>query len=462
MSNIKFFTELTERNNVDVLKACCKYLTHEWYRKGEILFRKGDVGTKFYVVLAGSVGIYVNTSVTFEVHNEEARLTQAKSIIELQEVRQLHSGESFGELALITNNMRAATVVCKADSHFAVLEKADFIRILGKLEQQKLEDIVEFLQSLPLFKGWRKLSTQRVSYYFTPINYIRKQVVYRSKDVPTHVYIIKSGEFEFTQDIAKSMEAIKYPKLGNKQLFHKYQVTILGKGEVFGDKEVVEGGVRMYTCTCISSGTLLIISKDVPFTQDFEKRVLIDEDRSKLLHVHAAKANIRESRIKRLISLNSGFSAAHLLLPKAPFSPPKIQVQGPPPIVETSASSTGPLLRKKSKEDWKHIMKKFARMKPAKKELAVPSVAQQRLSTVHSSLRIACIRHSSMDTMPVNSSEHTPNPNSDCSSSDFLATLDFTPKSDLSDATSDYSFSMKAKNVGRNTAIGGCHSVVKL
>jgi CRP-like cAMP-binding protein len=36
------------------------------------------------------------------------------------------SGKSFGELALVNNRPRAATIVCKADSHFAVMSKNDY------------------------------------------------------------------------------------------------------------------------------------------------------------------------------------------------------------------------------------------------------------------------------------------------------------------------------------------------
>ena len=35
-------------------------------------------------------------------------------------------GKSFGELALMTSKPRAATIQCKKDSEFAVLEKNDY------------------------------------------------------------------------------------------------------------------------------------------------------------------------------------------------------------------------------------------------------------------------------------------------------------------------------------------------
>ena len=43
-----------------------------------------------------------------------------------KEVVAFKDGKSFGELALITSKPRAATIVCKQDCDFAVLDKQDY------------------------------------------------------------------------------------------------------------------------------------------------------------------------------------------------------------------------------------------------------------------------------------------------------------------------------------------------
>lgn len=40
-------------------------------------------------------------------------------------------GKAFGELALYNDSPRAASIFCKADTHFAVLSKQDFNKILA-------------------------------------------------------------------------------------------------------------------------------------------------------------------------------------------------------------------------------------------------------------------------------------------------------------------------------------------
>jgi CRP-like cAMP-binding protein len=50
----------------------------------------------------------------------------------LTDARVLPAGSGFGELALMNNKPRAATIVCNEDCEFAVLEKEPFIAILSK------------------------------------------------------------------------------------------------------------------------------------------------------------------------------------------------------------------------------------------------------------------------------------------------------------------------------------------
>lgn len=49
------------------------------------------------------------------------------------EIKILEKGTSFGELALLENKPRAATVACKENCHFATLERQYFDQILSIL-----------------------------------------------------------------------------------------------------------------------------------------------------------------------------------------------------------------------------------------------------------------------------------------------------------------------------------------
>jgi CRP-like cAMP-binding protein len=42
-------------------------------------------------------------------------------------VKELDAGVGFGELALINNAPRSASIICHEDSHFATMDKNNFI-----------------------------------------------------------------------------------------------------------------------------------------------------------------------------------------------------------------------------------------------------------------------------------------------------------------------------------------------
>lgn len=52
----------------------------------------------------------------------------------------LDNGHSFGEVALIEQKPRLATIRCLQDSHFAVLSKKDFNKVLGIIERKKYNE----------------------------------------------------------------------------------------------------------------------------------------------------------------------------------------------------------------------------------------------------------------------------------------------------------------------------------
>jgi len=117
------------------------------------------------------------------------------------EVTQLKSGKSFGELALINNKPRAATIRAKKDCHFAVMQKADYQKVLQKIEQKKLNQIIEFLQGLPFLQKWSKTALAKLQFSFELKTYNRMQVVFREKEKADFAFIIKEGEFEVSKQV---------------------------------------------------------------------------------------------------------------------------------------------------------------------------------------------------------------------------------------------------------------------
>lgn len=69
-----------------------------------------------------------------EKHNKEFVFYDEKTERShlFHELKVLDSGNSFGQLALLEKKPRAATIICKEDCHFAVVEKEYFDEVLSK------------------------------------------------------------------------------------------------------------------------------------------------------------------------------------------------------------------------------------------------------------------------------------------------------------------------------------------
>lgn len=78
------------------------------------VFRQGDVGDAFYLVASGSVGVYtIDRTGTAET-----------------QVKILNAGEPFGEMALLTNNPRTASIRAETDCEVLRLDRSAFIELV--------------------------------------------------------------------------------------------------------------------------------------------------------------------------------------------------------------------------------------------------------------------------------------------------------------------------------------------
>lgn len=63
----------------------------------------------------------------------------------------LNSGDSFGELALMNEAPRAASLVAKQPCFLMILTKQMYLMALNTLNEQKYKPIVDFFKCTPVF-----------------------------------------------------------------------------------------------------------------------------------------------------------------------------------------------------------------------------------------------------------------------------------------------------------------------
>lgn len=118
----------------------------------------------------------------------------------MKEVAVLGAGKGFGELALISNKKRAATIKTKSPCYFAILDKKDYQSIYGTFERKKLNRKISFLKTIPVFAskqrcdlglsfvvlGITKDQLAKITYFLTEVKVERNQCLIREGEDCTH------------------------------------------------------------------------------------------------------------------------------------------------------------------------------------------------------------------------------------------------------------------------------------
>ena len=322
VKEIKFFKQLAGDVGEDAVLQCCLHLTYENYSQGQVLttqfvFMQGDEGSKFYVLLEGKVAVYLNLE-----RENGARVPT--------EVAALGKGDSFGELALMQNKPRAATIGCTQDCHFAVLDKSDYLRILSKVHEQQLSQKIDFLQALPMFHNWTRNSMQKITFYFKEKTFARKQVLCKVGSTATEVFLIRDGEVEVIKErqTRTPTAAFRSPRTVTTYA----ELAILGVGESIGHEEVISGAAHKFTYVCHSSSVrVLSITKE-----DFVKRVHTEDSWNYLKAMTSVKGDMRQQRLSYLENIDflkpdkcQSRPGSSLSVPSADFFSPARQVQTP-------------------------------------------------------------------------------------------------------------------------------------
>ena len=87
-------------------------MKEEWFSAGNVVMTQGEPGDKFYMIEEGQVQIIKDT----------------------KDIGMLKVGEYFGELALINNAPRAATIKCKTNCKLVTIDRLTFKRLIGSVE----------------------------------------------------------------------------------------------------------------------------------------------------------------------------------------------------------------------------------------------------------------------------------------------------------------------------------------
>ena len=195
---------------------------------------QGDAGDYFYVVEQGSFDIFVSSTGKAEAGPDGLGNKVATS----------ESGNSFGELALMYNAPRAATVVSTEPSVLWQLDRVTFRRIVMDSAFQRRRMYESFLEEVPLLKDLTSYERSKIADALETSKYPAGSTIITEGDVGDKFYMLENGE------------ADAY-KRGVDQPVKHYK-----KGDYFGELALLEDQPRAASVVSASEVKVATLGKD--------------------------------------------------------------------------------------------------------------------------------------------------------------------------------------------------------
>ena len=249
-SNYKYFTNLKNNDSQLKVEKLTKIIKLEIYSPGESIINFGETGDKFYIVLEGFVEVYkpIFESIRLTknefikilnyikyIEKNEKKYLRIKNynkernidiseyedispdmdfmnvkdnffIEELEKLGKYGEGFSFGEIALIKNCERNATIKSvggpNENTILLSIDKESYNQAIKKYEEKKLaKDIETFINVYPFLKHFNK---DRILQIFNNINRItleKDEYLFHQNDKDDNLYFIENGIFSLSIDI---------------------------------------------------------------------------------------------------------------------------------------------------------------------------------------------------------------------------------------------------------------------
>jgi len=211
ISNNFLFKNLDEEQYTDVVNA----MSEKRAVNGDIVIKQGGVGDFFYVVETGTLDIFISKNGNPPI-----------------KVGDYGPGASFGELALMYNAPRAATIVATSDCILWALDRITFRKILMENTSRKRKMYEIFLEEVPLLQSLEPYERHKIADALESVTYNDGEIVIKQGDVGENFYLMESGEATVLQEDDQGVV---------------HEISTLHKGEYFGELALLTDKPRAAT-----------------------------------------------------------------------------------------------------------------------------------------------------------------------------------------------------------------------
>eukprot|EP01137_Pigoraptor_chileana_P019737 Opistho-2@81179 len=175
---VKHLKALSKMSSFVIEELCAVFDLLRIEEAGHVLFKQGELGTTFYVLLKGSVSVMISKTGKFA---------------DSREVVVLPAGAGFGEVALLSGERRSSSIVLREPCDFLVVEKVDYLRIMKFLHDKDVQEKQEFLRRIPIFSSWTNDQLRNVCKFISWRTFKEKDIIINEGDQAAEMFFIANG-----------------------------------------------------------------------------------------------------------------------------------------------------------------------------------------------------------------------------------------------------------------------------
>ncbi|EJT97739.1 camp-dependent protein kinase regulatory subunit [Dacryopinax primogenitus] len=235
ISKAWLFKDLDPEQEVSVYGAFKEVHT----KAGEVIIKQGDAGNLFYVVESGNLEIFISS---FDERDEqgdgEAYPPNTTEEVYSRDgygklVQKVGPSGSFGELALMYNVTRAATVVSITPCILWALDRITFRTILMDTAFRKRRMYDQFLSTVPIFRSLSQYERYKIADCLDTFVFQKGDIVIRQGDIGDRFYIVEMGNAAAVKDV-----------VGEDGRTERRTVKLYKKGDFFGELALLRNEPR--------------------------------------------------------------------------------------------------------------------------------------------------------------------------------------------------------------------------
>jgi cAMP-dependent protein kinase regulator len=227
--------------------------------QGEEIVKQGDPGEFFYIIESGEMDIHMD-SAGFKI----------------KVGRTLTSGDYFGELALMYNTPRAATVMCVAPGALWRMSRQTYRTIVTQHSKNTAKEFIELISNVQIL-GKRLGDVFSVNELNKVVSSLEVEAfedgacIVRQYQTGDYFYIITEGQVDVYQDKSNrasipdastvTSDDANTGAAALKDVYGK-KVATLSRGNYFGEKALLADDVRQASCVAVGKVVCLSLSRE--------------------------------------------------------------------------------------------------------------------------------------------------------------------------------------------------------